>query len=54
MQKCPRSRTTKIKKEFKFQGKNGLNLKLKHRKAQKMSDPYGRAGDRCHIQETPG
>ena len=54
MQKCPRSRTTKIKKEFKFQGKNGLNLKLKHRKAQKMGDPYGRAGDRCHIQETPG
>ena len=49
MQKCPRSRTTKIKKEFKFRGKNGPNLKLKHRKAQKMGDPYRRAGDRCHI-----
>ena len=37
------------KKKFKFWAKNGLNLKLRHRKAQKMilsrryGDPYGRS-----------
>ena len=38
--------------------KNGLNLELRHRKAQKMilsgryGDPYGRPGDSCRIQES--
>ena len=42
-----------------LRGKNGLNFKLKHRKAQKsilsvrFVDTYGRAGDQCSIWETP-
>ena len=49
-------RIRKIK--FKFWAKSGLNLKLRHRKAQKMilsersGDRYGRAGDRCRIRES--
>ena len=35
VQKFPRNCTMNEKK-FEFRGKNGLNLKLKHRKAQKM------------------
>ena len=56
---CPWNRTTN-KKKSKFGGGNGLNLKLKHRKAQKMvlsgrfGNPYGIVGDRCHIPETFG
>ena len=45
-------------RKFNFWAKNGLNLKLRHRKAQKMilsgryGDPYGRPGDSCHIRES--
>ena len=46
------------KEKFKFCGKNGLHLKLKNRKDQKMilserlGDPYGRTEDRCRIRES--
>ena len=42
-------------KNSNFEKQNGLNFKLKHRKAQKsilsrrLGDPYGRAEDQCHI-----
>ena len=44
--------------KFTFWAKNGRNLKLRHRKAQKMilsgryGDPYGKEGDRCRIWES--
>ena len=37
---------------------NGINFKLKHRKAHnsflsgRFVDPYGRPGDWCHIRES--
>ena len=43
------------KKSSIFEKQNGLNFKLKHRKAQKsilsrrLGDPYGRVEDQCHI-----
>ena len=43
------------KKSSNFEKQNGLNFKLKHRKAQKsilsrrLGEPYGRAEDQCHI-----
>ena len=43
------------KKSSNFEKQNGLNFKLKHRKAQKsilsrrLGDPYRRAEDQCHI-----
>ena len=45
--------------KFKFGGKNGLDLKLRHRKALKMilyrryGDLHRRAGDQCRILATP-
>ena len=60
VQKCPRNRTAN-KKNSSFELKMGyiVNLKLRHRKAQKMSlsgrygYPYRRAGDRwCCIRES--
>ena len=45
-------------KSSNFEGKNGLNFKLKHRKAQKsllcgrFGDPYGRAEGQCCIRES--
>ena len=47
------------KKSLNFEKENGLNFKLKYRKAQKpillgrFGDLYGRAGDQCHIRESP-
>ena len=59
MEKCPRNHTVN-KKKVEFGGeKNGLNFKLKYRKAQKsilsvrFFDTYKRAGDQCSIWETP-
>ena len=57
VQKWPPETVLQIKK-FKFWIKNGLNVKLKHRKAQKMilsgkfGDSYGKAGDRYHVRES--
>ena len=47
-------------KKIRIFGENGINFKLKHRKAHnsilsgRFGDPYGRPGDWCRIQETPG
>ena len=51
---------TEQKKVRILRKENGLNFKLKHRKAQKsilpggFGDPYGRTGDQCRIRETYG
>ena len=53
---------TTNKKNSNFEEKNDLNLKLKHRKAQKTINFYmghlvtltGGQGDRCCIRKTPG
>ena len=42
--KCPRNRT------MNFEGKNGLNFRLTHRKAQK-ADLSERFGDTCRERE---
>ena len=55
---CKNAPETVLREKFKFRAKNGLNHKLRHRKAQKMSlsgrygDPHRRAGDRCCIRES--
>ena len=49
---------TEQKKVRILRKENGLNFKLKHRKAQKsilpggFGGPYGRTGDQCRIRET--
>ena len=45
-------------KKIRRLGENGINFKLKHRKAHnsflsgRFVDPYGRPGDWCHIRES--
>ena len=57
MQKCPRNHTMN-NKDWIMRKKNGLNFKLKQRKAQKsilsvsFGDLYGRAGDQGCIWES--
>ena len=57
--KMPQKPNYKSKKIWIF-GENGINSKLKHRKANdsilygRFGDPYGRPRDWCHIRETPG
>ena len=47
-------------KSLSFEKENGLNFKLKYRKAQnsilprRFGDLYGRAGDQCHIRVSQG
>ena len=46
-------------KSLSFEKENGLNFKLKYRKAQnsilprRFGDLYGRVGDQCRIRESP-
>ena len=46
-------------KKIRILGENGMNFKLKHRKAHnsilsgRFGYRYGRLGDWCHIWETP-
>ena len=54
----PNFQSKKIRIWEKMLGKNGINSKLKHRKAHnsilsvRFGDPYGRLGDCCRIRES--